>query len=374
VRITFLIDGLHVGRGIDVATVHLAEALAERGEKVVVAGADAQDAAVLLARPPEFECVPLPAVPGGVRQRAKGVRHLIPAIEGIPTDCYVPVSFPFDTLGGRLNAPVVLYDHGAVPSRHASPALRMAICAVAGYAILARRRARGVVTISQWLATRMARWMDESRIRVVPNGVDHARRLLEVRLDRSVARRTLGLPAEAPLVLAVARCGPEARYKGLHLLGDALSQRGFQRRGGVFAVVGQATSADRDWLAGHGVTALGPVDESGLASAYAATDLHVSASTFEGFNLPLVEAQWMGVPVAAIDRCAHPEVVASPSTLFPDVPHLADHIVERLLEHPELSRETADAAMFARRFTWDSAAEKFSTALVDLLEEPWKTT
>ena len=51
------------------------------------------------------------------------------------------------------------------------------------------------------------------------------------------------------------------------------------------------------------------VDDKELPYYYAASDLYVTASLWEGFNLPAVEAQACGKRVVAFDVCSHPEIV-----------------------------------------------------------------
>lgn len=51
------------------------------------------------------------------------------------------------------------------------------------------------------------------------------------------------------------------------------------------------------------------VDDKELPYHYAACDLYVTASLWEGFNLPVAEAQACGKKVVAFDVCSHPEVV-----------------------------------------------------------------
>src|SRR3989338_2069761 len=51
------------------------------------------------------------------------------------------------------------------------------------------------------------------------------------------------------------------------------------------------------------------VNDKELPNYYAACDLYVTASLWEGFNLPIAEAQACGKKVVAFDVCSHPEVV-----------------------------------------------------------------
>lgn len=56
------------------------------------------------------------------------------------------------------------------------------------------------------------------------------------------------------------------------------------------------------------------VNNSELGYLYNECDVYLSASTWEGFNLPIVEAQLLGKPVVAFDICAHNEVVLNGKT------------------------------------------------------------
>ena len=51
------------------------------------------------------------------------------------------------------------------------------------------------------------------------------------------------------------------------------------------------------------------VSDKELPHYYAACDLYVTASLWEGFNLPAAEAQACGKKVVAFDVCSHPEIV-----------------------------------------------------------------
>src|SRR3989338_3688801 len=51
------------------------------------------------------------------------------------------------------------------------------------------------------------------------------------------------------------------------------------------------------------------VNDKELPNYYAACDLYVTASLWEGFNLPIAEAQACGKKVVAFNVCSHPEIV-----------------------------------------------------------------
>ncbi len=77
---------------------------------------------------------------------------------------------------------------------------------------------------------------------------------------------------------------------------------------------GPAAAGLREAAAGHGVAdrvrLLGRLDDDELAAAYRAADLFVSASLYEGFGLPALEAMACGCPVAALACGTVPEVLS----------------------------------------------------------------
>jgi glycosyltransferase involved in cell wall biosynthesis len=62
----------------------------------------------------------------------------------------------------------------------------------------------------------------------------------------------------------------------------------------------------------NSVIFVGEVSDSEMPLFYAACDVYATASLWEGFNLPLVEAQACGKPVVAFSIGPHPEVVTDP--------------------------------------------------------------
>ena len=102
----------------------------------------------------------------------------------------------------------------------------------------------------------------------------------------------------------------------------------------------------------------GFVDNHLLPPLYAAADLFVFPSLFEGFGIPLLEAMATGTPVCAANVSSIPEVVGDAALLFD--PREAGDIarqIERLLQDAELrAKLVARGRRQAQRFSWDDAA------------------
>jgi glycosyltransferase involved in cell wall biosynthesis len=215
------------------------------------------------------------------------------------------------------------------------------------YRVLARR-ARAIVTVSEFSAAELADVLriPRSRLVVAGNGADHLLDLEPVRPD--------GIP-EAPFVLAV---GTLARHKNLGptlaaldeaelatvVVGAAGSRRIFEQQQqsplGHVVFTGRLTDAEVAWLYRHALCLVFP-------------------SLYEGFGLPVIEAQRLGCPVVVSDRASLPEVAGSGAEMVDAAhPHDVALAVERVATDSELRAGLIERGHHnAERHTWRASAE-----------------
>jgi len=190
-----------------------------------------------------------------------------------------------------------------------------------------------------------------SAARVIHNGADHL-----VGSGPDVTPRRF---RDRLVFLSVCRLGTgEAYYKGV----DAYEtfMRCLDGVPAEFVLLGRGTDADRRRYEPRGFRVVLSASNAELREAYAACDLYVSFSKWEGFNLPLVEAQAMGRPAFALDTACHREVCEH---VF-DTPQAMAAAV-RKLSRDDLTALGATAREFVRQFTW----ERNTAELQSLLEE-----
>jgi glycosyltransferase involved in cell wall biosynthesis len=120
---------------------------------------------------------------------------------------------------------------------------------------------------------------------------------------------------------------------------------------------------DEAWIRGRGAIPLANLPPARMPLFYDALDLYVCASTWEGFNLPIVEAAWHGVPAVAYDAGAHREHVTAvlvpagqADKLFSEAKRLAGDATLR-------ASLSVQAWQRAQQFSWDECARQFEQLL-----------
>jgi glycosyltransferase involved in cell wall biosynthesis len=100
-----------------------------------------------------------------------------------------------------------------------------------------------------------------------------------------------------------------------------------------------------------------PSDEQ-LVGLYNLADVFVSASLYEGFGIPALEAMSCGTPAAVSNVSSLPEVVGAAGLQFdPEDTSAIASALQRLATSPALRAELREAGFDqAKRFSWDKSA------------------
>jgi glycosyltransferase involved in cell wall biosynthesis len=206
------------------------------------------------------------------------------------------------------------------------------------------------------------------RIRVVPPGSDRLPKFDET--GRSTPDGTVR-------ALCVAQWIPR---KGILDLVQAWALR--ERPGASLELIGE-TDADPDYavsvraaIAGASdlsITVKGPVGDAALGAAYAAADLFVLPSRYEGYGVVYAEALARGLPVIACDVRPVPELVGEEAAMLVppgDVEALSGALDLLLNDAGLRDRMSAAAHRRARALPrWEDAAAGFMHVLRELAAE-----
>jgi glycogen(starch) synthase len=235
------------------------------------------------------------------------------------------------------------------------------------------QRANGVIVCSHYMRGHVADIfdIDESRVTVIPNGIDP--RDLRPVGDLQALRAEFAAPHERLVVLV----GRLVYEKGFQLALDALPGV-IERAGDVrFLVAGSGThearlkeQAQRLGLLEHGAF-LGWIGDDALHSLYRIADLCVVPSLYEPFGLVALEAMASGCPCIVADTGGLREVVPAGERVGlrfngGDAAHLGVMIERLLTDEPLRERLVAEASEHVLRFDWSDVARRTRGVYRDL--------
>ena len=187
-----------------------------------------------------------------------------------------------------------------------------------------------------------SRGVPAERVRVVSPGFD---RLLS---PDAATKHSAGHSSRVH-ALCVAQWIPR---KGI--LGLVLAWTAHERPGAMLDLIGE-TDADPAYatsvhaaiagVSGSSIRVRGPVHDATLGAAYAAADLFVLPSRYEGYGIVYAEALAHGLPIIACDVGPVPELVGEAALLVPpdDIQALSGAL-DKLLGEPTMRSRMSEAA------------------------------
>ena len=263
----------------------------------------------------------------------------------------------------------VLAEEYIQSTKNVSQSLRMKLASyamkhLAGIEESAARDATLIVTVSRYSAQKIVELygVDETKIRVVPNGVD-SQRFKPIEDSNKVKESIDG--DSKHLVLFVGNLIPR---KGIHFLIEAAKQVTKEDEETKFVVVGNGPLKDqlinyaKELGVANNFIFMQNIDDAALPAIYNCADIFVSPSIQEGQGITLLEAQATAKPVVAFDVAAVNEVVKNNETgllVNPDSKELADSILKLLSN--ELLREKMGRSgrkIVSENFSLDVCAQK----------------
>lgn len=215
-------------------------------------------------------------------------------------------------------------------------------------------RSRHLFTISEFSRSELSDLLHipPQRLIVARCGADHLSSVDDNRDDQ--------LEAD-PFVVMI---GSLTKRKNLTGVIQAIGARGVR-----VVVVGasgpSAVFSDTETPVGALVTLAGRLDDAEIAELLSKAIALVFPSLYEGFGLPIVEAQVQGCPVICARTSSLPEVAGDAALFFDaDCPEeAADHVVRLLSDSGLRSDLVARGFTNVARFSWDDAANRFVETL-----------
>ncbi len=222
-----------------------------------------------------------------------------------------------------------------------------------------------VITCSRYMALEVETYFGapQEKVTVIPNGVDPRRFDALNGVDLSSFRRDFAAPNES-IVYSVGRMVPE---KGLSTLVDAIPYVLRKWQGVKFVLAGGGGYANElrakaDALGvGQDIMLPGRVSDEVRDRLFKVADVAVFPSFYEPFGIVALEAMSAGTPVVVSDVGGLSEVVDLHKTgikVYPDDPQSLAWGILHTLEHPDWSKQRAEAAQRVAReqYNWQLVA------------------
>ncbi len=215
----------------------------------------------------------------------------------------------------------------------------------------------------------------EDKIRVVPLGIsgDFFAGARREALAREF-RRAFGV--DRPFLLYVGNVKP---HKGLEILLKAFEVLSGRDKDPVLVLAGGDPVEARALLERNApragregrVKVLGRISSADVKRAYAAAELFVFPSRYEGFGLPALEAMAAGTPVVCADGGALPETVSDAAVVVRagNVEELLDAITTLWSDRTKQAVLRERGLRRAQEFTWRQTAEHVAAVYEDVLTE-----
>lgn len=208
----------------------------------------------------------------------------------------------------------------------------------------------GVVAISNFIRDEIK----HHKAAVIYNGCDH--------IEKSKSNKTS--PSSPIRVGTLVRLGAgETIYKGRPILTQLYKKLAGLDASLELHIMGRGTAQDKESLENMGIVVhLNSTDEERLEYLNK-LDIFVSTSLWEGFNLPVVEAQACGTVGIAFDVGAHPETTPFITRGVDDMVSL----IEYYCRNPELLRRHSEMCerWVRNRFRWEEAARLSSDLFLE---------
>jgi glycosyltransferase involved in cell wall biosynthesis len=365
-KIGFLTERMILGFGVDLVIHNVAKGLAEKGYQVTVYttvsdGTYENEIYRLKVLPtPPYNPAPLFEL-----SALRWLRYL----KKEKIDLFFIETFPFYIFPFFLSVPCVALFYGT------SSTLGLPWKKKLNFWYMDRtqkylyyRFAKRVITISHYLESNLPRNI-RRKTRVIYNGADHYHQDFRPATLQNFYR-SWGIGEKDILLLYVGRINPSQQpYKGTRQLAQIYKRVRAADRRIKLLLAGYGTTRDKEWLGREGILTYLNVPVENMGLVYTACDIYVTASGWEGFNLPLAEAQWLGKPTVAWRLGAHPEVVADGKSglLCFSEDDFVNSVLTLARDKKLRLKMGRNASRHAGRFRWKATIEEYCEVVEKLL-------
>ncbi len=370
INIAFITDRMIKGHGVDLVVDMLADGLAKKGYHTEVF-CNYHDETFTSRRSYDITTLPYVRPVRNPIIYERWIRKLVPFFNKRDIDLFVIQSFPFYSLIPKLDKPVLVVDHGII-STEGMPFKRKLFYK---YQQISQnlsyfKNAERIITVSKFLLSCLPDSLKKNATYIY-NGCNHYR-LDEIPGIERVKqfRQDIGLAPEDILLLFVGRLNiTNQPYKSVDELIHIHTHISGMYNNVKTLAVGYGTQNDEALLRNQGLLVIRNAPAALMPMIYKASDIYITCSKWEGFDLPIAEAQSFKVPTISFNIGAHPEVAENGKTGF-IVENQAEFIdkLKTLIEDGEKRKQMGqNAYQYSKNFHWEKTVDEYDKEIKKLL-------
>ncbi len=287
-------------------------------------------------------------------------------------DVWIAHSPPFNMWRRALSKPVIFWEHGTPPGKWFDERPGFELDWLTYYRTAHVYGKSGeydrTVAISDFIRQSFPEKV-QGETEVVHNGADHYKRVSEE--EARDLRKKLGIAEDRTAVLFVGRLewDPDPQpYKGLRQLTDEIAPALSSMPDIELIAAGRGDETKMEHLRRKNILPLANVEKEVMPVLYKAADVFISPSRWEGFNLPLLEAQHQGTPIIAYGTAVHREVIRSGGILADDFDSFIQAVKDLSRDRGKRENLGREAVKNSGRFSWQRHGEKMEDVIKSCLE------
>lgn len=368
IKIGILTERMLRGFGVDLVVHKTAEFLANQGYKVTV---------FCLREDRTFNCdkYNIITIPLGLSKNPLitewNTLKFLKRLDKEDIDLWIAETFPFYTASLVMNQPVISVNHGVSSSLGFPLAKKLSFFY---YKITQKYiyfpKSDKVINISQFIQSLNSLLITKKQ-EIIYNGVDHY-----VKSPADVIKKIkekYNIDDNDIILLYVGRLNNKDQpYKGTAELIEIFHRLRKQNKNIKLIMAGFGNNNDKKWLKNNKVIPIISASNKTIAALYSMADIYVSASKWEGFNLPAVEASYFSTPCVLYNIGAHKEVTKDRESGF--LVGNKDDFIEKtqeLINNRKLREEmSVKAKENANHFTWKKSGKKYLEIINNLDARP----
>lgn len=368
INVVFITDRMILGHGVDLVIDKIAAGLCKLGYDCEIY-CNNFDETFKKQRPFKLKKLPNITSKNTFDLEAK-VKKIKLILNNQGADIFIINSFPFYSLAGYLNKPVISINYGVI-STQGLPLKRKLFYK---YMDLSQnyfyfRKSSEIISISSYLNNKLPAYL-RKKSGYIYLGSDHYLGAEVSQQQIKEFRTSFNVKEDDCLLLYVGRLNPVNQpYKGTRQLIELFHEAASQNSKIKLMMVGFGSGNDEIAIRNEGILSIINAPWDMMPIIYSACDVYVTCTKWEGFDLPVVEAQSFSKPSICYDLCAHPEISKNLETGF--FVRTKEEFLSRILElasNADLRNKMGlNAKKFSGNFTWEKTVYQYDRTIKKIL-------